>query len=125
MRIAENKNGFIGNFSKHNPDNEIPTGWFDFTGMRGNIGDPIVNGVPVPKPSRWHTLEDKEWIMTPENQTKKDEFEHVPTKEEIYDNTMKNSKLLKAVVLALNDGSLVPGSNLSGAELKTIIKNKI
>ena len=48
-----------------------------------------------------------------------------PTNEEIYEQTMENQALLKAVVLALNDGSFVPGAALSNAALKTVIKSKM
>jgi len=44
------------------------------------------------------------------------------TNDEIYDQTMKNSVVIRAFALSLNDGSFVPGSNLSGIALKTIIK---
>jgi len=49
----------------------------------------------------------------------------LPTNEEIYDQVMQNSKVLKAIVLALNDGSFVPGSNYTTAQIKTGIKNRM
>ena len=48
-----------------------------------------------------------------------------PSVDEVYDQAMLNNKLLKAIVLSINDGSLVTGANVSGAELKTIIKAKL
>ncbi len=45
-----------------------------------------------------------------------------PTNEEIYDKLLLQSKLLKALVLSLNDGTLPVGTDLSNAQLKTIIK---
>lgn len=48
-----------------------------------------------------------------------------PTNDEIYDRTIQTQKLLKAVVLAINDGTLVPGANLTGAQLKAIIMDKM
>ena len=48
-----------------------------------------------------------------------------PTNDEIYDRTLQNEKLLKAVVLALNDGTFVPGSSVTNAALKTAIKAKM
>lgn len=45
-----------------------------------------------------------------------------PTIDQIYDQTLLNERVLKAVVLALNDGSLPVGANLTGPQLKTIIK---
>jgi len=34
-------------------------------------------------------------------------------------------KLIKAIILALNDGSFIPGSNYTNAQLKAIIKAKL
>lgn len=48
-----------------------------------------------------------------------------PTADEIYDQTMQNQKLLKALVLCINDGTIVPGANVSGAALKAAIKDKM
>ncbi len=45
-----------------------------------------------------------------------------PTDDEIYDAVIQNQKVLKAVVLSLNDGTLVPGANKTGADLKAIVK---
>ncbi len=45
-----------------------------------------------------------------------------PTNDEIYDTVIQNEKVLKAVVLSLNDGTLVPGAGVSNAALKTIVK---
>jgi len=47
------------------------------------------------------------------------------TNGEIYDIVMLNEKVLKAVILALNDGTFVPGSNYTNAQLKTGIKNRM
>lgn len=48
-----------------------------------------------------------------------------PTNGEIYDSVIQNQKVLKALVLCLNDGSIVPGANVSNAALKTSIKAKM
>jgi hypothetical protein len=48
-----------------------------------------------------------------------------PTNDEIYDEVIQNHKVLKALVLCLNDGTIVPGANVSGAELKSAIKDKM
>ena len=48
-----------------------------------------------------------------------------PTNDEIYDQAMQNQAVLKAMALAINDGSFVPGANLSNADLKTLIKGKM
>ena len=48
-----------------------------------------------------------------------------PTKDEIYDQVLQNQKVFKAYVLAINDGSIVPGSNMAGAQLKAAVKAKM
>jgi len=48
-----------------------------------------------------------------------------PTDNKIYDRTIRSDKVLKAIVLALNDSSFVPGSNYSNASLKNIIRSKM
>ncbi len=48
-----------------------------------------------------------------------------PTLDEIYDQTIQNQKVLKALVLCLNDGSIVPGANVTKSALKTAIKAKM
>ena len=48
-----------------------------------------------------------------------------PTASEIYDQTIQNQAVLKALVLCLNDGSIVPGANVTDAALKTAIKAKL
>ncbi len=48
-----------------------------------------------------------------------------PTNEEVYDIVIQNQKVLKAVVLALNDGTFVPGADVSGAILKAAITSKM
>jgi hypothetical protein len=48
-----------------------------------------------------------------------------PTLDEIYDQTIQNQQVLKALAVCLNDGSIVPGANVSGAVLKTAIKAKM
>ena len=47
------------------------------------------------------------------------------TLDEVYDQAIQNSKVLKAVILALNDGTFVPGSNYTNAQIKNRIKGKI
>lgn len=44
------------------------------------------------------------------------------TDDELFDKIILNQKVLKAVVLSLNDGTLVPGSNYTNAQIKAIIK---
>ena len=49
----------------------------------------------------------------------------VPTDDEIYDSVIQNQQVLKALVLCINDGSIVPGADVSNTALKTAIKAKM
>jgi len=48
-----------------------------------------------------------------------------PTTDELYDRGMRNNKIIKALVLCINDGSIVPGANATPAQLKAAIKGKM
>ncbi len=48
-----------------------------------------------------------------------------PTDEEVYDRVLKTNKVIKGLVKSINDGTLVTGANLTGPQLKTIIKNNM
>ena len=67
----------------------------------------------------------QEWVDAGNSIDAADPPSPPPTNDEIYDQVIQNQKVLKAVVLALNDGSFVPGANASGADLKTAIKAKM
>lgn len=48
-----------------------------------------------------------------------------PTNDQIYDQVIQNQKVFKGYVLAVNDGSIVPGSNMTGVQLKAAVKAKM
>jgi len=48
-----------------------------------------------------------------------------PTLDDIYDQTIQNQRVLRAYILAVNDGSITPGSNMTGAALKTAVRAKM
>jgi len=52
-----------------------------------------------------------------------------PTQDEIndaiYESTLLNQKILKALIMALNDGTFVPGSNYTAEQIKNGIKRRI
>lgn len=48
-----------------------------------------------------------------------------PTLDELYDQAILNQRVLKAVILALNDGTLPIGTNKTAVQLKAIIKAKM
>lgn len=126
-RFAHVVDNLINNIAKFNDNSSPPTGWIDVTGIDSGIGWPIVDSVPLAPPSKWHTVTatNDGWEITPENQALKDAEETPPTNEEIFDKTIQNFKLIKGLVLALNDGSFVPGSNYTNAQIKTIITDKM
>lgn len=118
--IVEN---LVANIAKFNDQASPPENWIDVSATACNIGWPIVGAVPLAPPSKWHTVNETNdgWEITAENQALKDIEEAVPTNEEIYDATIQTQKLLKAVVLSLNDGTFVPGAAISNSALKAII----
>lgn len=117
----------VNNMAKFQDGSTPPTNWIDVTGIECAIGWPVVGGIPLAPPSKWHTVTSTNdgWEITPENQALKDAEETPPTNEEVYDATVQNHKLLKAVVLSLNDGSFVPGANISNSALRSIIVQKM
>ncbi len=48
-----------------------------------------------------------------------------PSNDEIYDQVMKNQRVLKAFARCINDGSIVPGANVFNAALKVAVKAKM
>ena len=48
-----------------------------------------------------------------------------PTPDELYDLYLQQQNLLKAIVLCLNDGTLPVGQNLTGPQIKAIVKVRI
>ncbi len=66
-----------------------------------------------------------DWVTAGNTIAPADPLPSPPTKAEIYDRTIKNSKLLKVLILALNDGTFVPGDSLTNAQLKTFFVPKI
>lgn len=68
----------------------------------------------------WQNLQD--WIALGNTPNSADPAPSPPTNDEIYNQVIQNQKVLKAVVLSLNDGTLVPGANISNATLKAIVK---
>ena len=123
QKFAQVTDSLVVNMANFDDGDSPPSSWIDVTSIDCGIGWPIVAGVPLAPPSKWHTVNatNDGWEITPENQALKDAAETPPTNEEIYDATVQNQKLLKAVVLSLNDGTFVPGANISNSALKAII----
>jgi hypothetical protein len=49
----------------------------------------------------------------------------LPTLDQIYDQTLQNQRLLKGLILALNDGSLPVGQNRTAPQVKAAIRAKM
>ena len=65
---------------------------------------------------------DQEWIDLGNTVALADPPAPPPTDDEIYDIAVKTQKVLNAIVLSINDGTLVPGANVTNAALKAIVK---
>ena len=79
-----------------------------------------VAGVP---PKYWTiNADDTVTLMTVAEQAAVDEAELKAEKDNL---STHLDRVLKAVILALNDGSFVPGSNYTPVQLKTIIRGKL
>lgn len=126
-KFAQIVNNLVFNITNNRDDDVLPPNWLDVTEITCGLGWPIVDDVPISPPTKWHTVTatNDGWEITPENQALKDAEEAVPTNEEIFDKTIQNFKLIKGLVLALNDGSFVAGSNYTNAQIKTIITAKM
>ena len=85
-------------------------------------------GACIPNaPGNRHWRKYQEWLAEDNTPDPADPEPAPPTNEEIYDQTMQNQKLLKAMVIALNKaGAFSPtGTVLSNPVLKTLIKGEM
>ena len=48
-----------------------------------------------------------------------------PTDDEIYNAVMQNKGVIKALIMALNDGTFIPGSNYTAAQIRAGIKARL
>ena len=85
------------------------------------LTDGTVLSVPN-DPANRHYQEVQDWIALGNTPDPADPPPPPPTNDEIYDQVIQNQKVLKAYVLAVNDGSIVPGSNMTNAALKAAVK---
>ncbi len=73
----------------------------------------------------WHRDPVEKWLAEPGNSIDPFIPPDPPTLDDIYDQAMENQRVFKAFALAINDGSIVPGANVSGAALKAAVKAKM
>lgn len=71
----------------------------------------------------WQELQD--WIALGNTPDPVDPPPAPPTNDQIYDQVIKTQKVLKAYILAVNDGSIMPGSDMTGAQIKARVKAKM
>lgn len=76
-------------------------------------------------PANRHYQTVQEWIALGNTPDPADPPPPLPSNEEIYDQTIQNRRAFKAYVLAVNDGSIVPGSNMTNAALKAAVIAKM
>ena len=96
----------------------------DGVGFIVTLDDGTVLNVPDDGANR-HRKELQEWLDDGNTLDPADPLLPPPTLDEIYDQTILNQRVLKALALALNDGSFVPGSNVTNVQLKAIVKAKM
>lgn len=75
--LAEIENNLVVNIAVFNDEFVVQNNWIDVSSVQCSIGDPIVDGLPVQKPSEFHTVtgDHTGWEITPENQVLKDEYD--------------------------------------------------
>ena len=96
----------------------------DGVGFIVTLDDGTVLNVPDDFANR-HRRALAEWLDDGNTLDPADPAPPPATLDEIYDQTILNQRVLKALALALNDGSFVPGDNLTNAALKAIVKAKM
>ena len=65
---AKIENGIIVNKGVFRDTNKLPDGWIDVTNTKCDIGDPVIDGVPIPKPSEAHVVDGGRWVVDPKKQ---------------------------------------------------------
>ena len=103
----------------------IDAKWQDIAKTRADVTfDNGVSQSGVHSDSRfWQELQD--WIALGNTPDPADPPPPPLTNDQIYDQVIQNRKVFKGYVLAVNDGSIVPGSNMTGAQLKAAVKAKM
>lgn len=82
--------------------------------------------VHVPNdPSNRHRVMLQAWLDDGNTLGPADPLPPPPTNEEIYDRVLQTNKVLKGLVKSINDGTLVTGANLTGPQVRAIIKNNM
>ena len=74
------------------------------------------------KSRHWHKVQI--WLDEGNEPDPADPEPNPPTNDELLDSAMKN-RAVKALILTLNDGSFVPGSNYTPAKRRSILKAKM
>jgi len=94
---------------------KVGKGQFDVTGILCNIGDPIINGIPVPRPSNYHTLkkDNSAWEITKENQDMLDYY-NIQKSNAVAKTNLKNidkhsiRSIREFLILKFGDDALMP-----------------
>ena len=69
----------------------------------------------------WYEVE--AWLADGNTPDPADPDPEPPTKAELITQALNNKKHFKALVLALNDGSFIPGSNYTNQQIRDILTN--
>ena len=96
----------------------------DGSGFIVTLTDGTILNVPDDFANR-HRQALQEWLDDGNALDPADPLPPPPTADQIYDQVIQNQKVLKAYILAVNDGTITPGSNMTGAQLKAAVKAKM
>ncbi len=96
----------------------------DGDGFIVTLDDGTVLSVPN-DPANRHRQLLQDWLDDDNTLDPADPPPPPPTNDEIYDQVIQNQKVFKGYVLTINDGSIVPDSNMTGAQLKAAVKAKM
>lgn len=75
--------------------------------------------------SKWKNDDSQEFMAEDHEEMVEFKKEKIKTKDEKIEKKFVNDEVFSALVDALNDGSFVPGGNLSKSEIEAIISSKM
>lgn len=84
----------------------------------------LIDGANIPEaPLNRDWKKYQEWLTGGNTPDPMDPEPEPPTKAELITQVLNSKKHFKALVLALNDGSFIPGSNYTNPEIRDILAN--
>lgn len=127
-QFSKVENNIVANMAKFDDSAQLPVGWIDTTNVPCAIGWPVVNGVPIARPSKWHTVTatNDGWEITPESQALKDESDATHLRSQDINNAQGSTGLngitvdqaRQIIADRLDIARALPASNLSEIQEK-------